>query len=86
MIELMVGSGLDEKTIYRQILDFNAFWFPQTYTTTAYYFAKQGVSWENVDAKEVMSAKFSSGQGAAAIAAKAGPLPGAVSGGTSCGA
>ncbi len=86
MIELMVGSGVDEKTIYKKILEFNSYWFSDTYLKTATYFARQGTSWKDVDAKEVMGAKYSSGQGAAAISKQVGSLPGKPAGGTSCGA
>lgn len=86
MIELMVSAGVDQNTIYRKVLDFNAFWFPDTYLTTATYFARQGTSWKDVDAKRVMGSEFSSGQGAAEIAKKVGALPWRTKSGSSCGA
>lgn len=86
MIELMVSANIDENTIYKTILAFNSYWFPDTYLTTATYFARQGVAWQDVDAKTVMGQAFSSGQGAADIAKKVGPLPGRPKSGTSCGA
>lgn len=86
MIELMVSAGVDQNTIYRKVLEFNAFWFPDTYLTTATYFARQGVSWKDVDAKRIMGAEFSSGQGAAEIAKKVGDLPWKTTSSSSCGA
>lgn len=84
-IEMMVAKGMPDGEIYKNVLKLNSFWFPSTYLTTATYFAKQGVAWDKVDAKEVLSAQYSSAQGAADIAKKVGPLPGS-SGGGSCGA
>ncbi len=86
MIELMVAQNVDEKTIYRKILEFNSYWFPDTYLTTATYFARQGTPWRDVDAKEIMGAAFSSGQGAKSIAQKVGPLPWRTKNSSSCGA
>ena len=54
--------------------------------TTATYFARQGISWDKVDAKEVLGAKYSSGQGAAEIAKKVNPLPYESKSGGGCGA
>lgn len=84
-IEMMVAKGMSDGEIYKNVLKLNTFWFPSTYLTTATYFANQGVSWDKVDAKEVLSAQYSSSQGAAEIAKKVGPLPGTTGGG-SCGA
>lgn len=86
MIELMVSNNIDENTIYKTLLSFNSYWFPDTYITTATYFARQGVAWNNVDAKEIMGQAYSSGQGAADIAKKVGPLPWKTNSGSSCGA
>ncbi len=86
MIELMVSNNVDEPTIYKTLLSFNSYWFPSTYITTATYFARQGIAWDSVDAKEVMGQAYSSGQGAADIAKKVGPLPWQTNSGSSCGA
>ena len=74
-IELMVSKGMSDEEIYKNVLKLNSFWFPDTYLTTAVYFQRQGKSWDKVDAKEVLGAKYSSGQGAADIVKKVGPLP-----------
>ncbi|KKU09903.1 MAG: hypothetical protein UX13_C0026G0019 [Candidatus Woesebacteria bacterium GW2011_GWB1_45_5] len=79
-IELMVSA------IYREVLKLNSFWFPDTYLVTAVYLDRGGTPWDKVDAKEVLGKKYSSGQGAADIAKKVGPLPGSDNGGGSCGA
>ena len=74
-IELMVSAGVPEKDIYNAVLALNSFWFSETYLTTATYFARQGIAWNDVDAKTVLGREYSSGQGAGAIARKVGPLP-----------
>ncbi|MEK7566031.1 MAG: hypothetical protein AAB506_03230, partial [Patescibacteria group bacterium] len=85
MIELMVSQNIDEGTIYKTLLAFNSYWFPDTYLTTATYFARQGTAWNSVDAKQIMGKDYSSGQGAADIAKKVGPLPWRTKSGSSCG-
>ncbi|MDO8503971.1 MAG: rhodanese-like domain-containing protein [bacterium] len=84
-IELLVSKGIPEADIYKYILGLNSFWFPDSYLTAATYFARQGVAWQDVDAKRVLGQEFSSAQGAADIAKKVGPLPYAGSAGGSCG-
>ena len=74
-IELMVSAGVPEKDIYNAVLALNSFWFSETYLTTATYFARQGIAWNDVDAKTVLGREYSSGQGAGMIAKKVGPLP-----------
>jgi len=86
VIELLVSAEIPEKEIYRLVLGFNSFWFPDTYLTTATYFARQGTTWDNIDAKEVLGEKYSSGRGAGDIAKKVGPLPYRPTQGGSCGA
>lgn len=85
-IELMVAQDISEKEIYKNLLALNSFWFPDTYLTIATYFARQGISWDGVDAKMVLGQDFSSGQGAGEIYAKVGPLPYGDQTGGSCGA
>ncbi len=84
-IEMMVAGGLPDEQIYKEVLRLNSFWFPDTYLTTAIFFDRQGTSWDKVDAKEVLGAKYSSAQGASDITKKVGPLPNNAAGG-SCGA
>ena len=84
-IEMMVAKNLPDDEIYRNVLKLNSFWFPGTYLTTAEYFATQGVSWDKVNAKEVLGAEYSSSSGAAQVAQKVNPVPG-IGGGSGCGA
>lgn len=74
-IELMVSAGIPENDIYRATLALNSYWFPDSYLTVATHFARQGILWNQVDAKMVLGATYSSGKGAADTAKKVGPLP-----------
>jgi hypothetical protein len=85
-IELLVSADVSEEEIYRYVLGLNSFWFPDNYLTIATYFARQGTSWDDVDAKMVLGQDFSSAQGAGEISAKVGPLPYGGQAGGSCGA
>lgn len=86
VIELLVSANIPDAEIYRYVLGFNSFWFPDSYLATATYFARQGVSWEKVDAKEVLSEKYSSSKGAGELSKKVGQLPYRPTSGGSCGA
>ena len=85
-IELLVDAGYSDEEIYKEVLKLNTFWFPDTYLTTAVYYQRKGISWDKVDAKEVLGADFSSGQGASKISKEVGPLPFNEVIGGSCGA
>ncbi len=85
-IELMVKKGLPDEEIYRNVLKLNSFWFPSHYLTLATYFARQGVSWDKVDAKLALGQEFSSGKAASTLNQKVGPLPFETKFGGSCGA
>lgn len=63
LLELMVAQGVSETDMYRIALAVNAYWFPDTYLTIAKYMETKGVSWEQVDPKEVLGANFSSASG-----------------------
>ena len=64
LLALGAAQGLNEKELYREALAFNAFWFPNNYVHTALYFkAVRNIQWQDVDAREVMSADFSSASG-----------------------
>ena len=86
-IELAVYSGLSEEQIYKDLLAFNSFWFPQTYVEMAVYFQKQqNLDWDKVDAKTALSYDYSSAAGAAKISKQVQNVPGLQSQGGSCGA
>ena len=84
-IEWAVYNGLSEKQIYKDLLAFNSFWFPQTYVEIAAYFDKQGIQWKDVDAKVSLSKDYSSAQGAARIKQAVQSVPGIQSSAGGCG-
>lgn len=64
IIELEVAQGQSDEEIYKNVLAFNSFWFPQNYLETALYFKEiRGQDWETVDPKMILSADYSSGSG-----------------------
>ncbi len=87
LIELMAAQGFEEEEIYEAALAFNSYWFTQTYVDLAYYFEKEkGISWADVDAREVLGSRYSSAQGYRQIKQAMEPVPGQRSSGASCGA
>lgn len=63
LLELMAAQGATEQQMYTTALAVNAYWFPDTYTAIAKYFAKRGVAWAQIDPKEALSSTYSSAQG-----------------------
>jgi len=63
LAELMASQGATEDEIFLAVKAFNAFWFPQQYSVLATHFARQGKSWDKIDARELVSAQFSSSKG-----------------------
>ncbi len=85
-IEWAIYNGLPENQIYKDLLAFNSFWFPQNYVDMAVYFDKAGTKWANVDAKAALGRENSSAQGAARIRQSVQNVPGIQSQGGGCGA
>lgn len=85
-IELMVYKEIPDEEIYKNILKLNSFWFPQNYLMVATYFARQGTSWDRVDAKLALGSEYSSAQAASELFKKVGTLPYGGQFGGSCGA
>jgi len=86
LIELLVSAEVDDATIYRKVLGVNSIWFSQNYLAVATYFARQGTPWNQVDAKMVLGADYSSAKGAGEIMKKVGPLPNQPKSAGGCGA
>lgn len=64
VLELMAAQDASIDEMFKAAKYFNAFWFPQNYLDLATYFkAKEGKDFKDVDAKTLVSAEFSSGQG-----------------------
>lgn len=87
LIELMVSQGFSKDEIYKTVLAFNSYWFPQTYLDIAYHFAKNNRDYKNVPAQEILSKTFSSASGYQALKRQIGEIEWpALKGGGSCGA
>ncbi len=64
VLQLMAASGASEDQMYEAAKYFNAFWFPQSYYDLALYFrATKGLSFDQIDAKELLSKDYSSVSG-----------------------
>ncbi len=87
LLELMELQGLSEDEMYRAALAFNSYWFTNTYTDLAYYFASQeGIPWSDVDPRVALGKNYSSSTGYQGVKALIGDIPGSRSQGGSCGA
>jgi len=90
LIELGVSQGLSDHEIYKTVLAFNSFWFPQNYVETALYLKKtKNLDWKNVDPQLILSKDYSSITGwmtnVDALAQKIPGLLPTTNGGSSCG-
>jgi len=87
LIELMVSQGKSKEEIYKTVLAFNSYWFPQTYLDVAYHFTKAGRDYAKVPASQILSKTFSSAMGYQAIRREVGQIAWpALKGAGSCGA
>lgn len=84
-IEWAVYNGLPENQIYKDLLAFNSFWFPQNYVEMAVYLDTQGTEWKDVNPQLALSRDYSSAQGAARIKQSIQNIPGLQSQGGGCG-
>lgn len=85
-IQLAVKEDLSEEQIYKDLLAFNSYWFPQNYIEMAVYFDKNGTKWNAVDAKLALSKDYSSATGAQRIKQSIEGVEGVQSKGGGCGA
>ncbi len=61
IIELGVTQELSDDEVYKTVLAFNAYWFPQNYAETALYFQKvKNQEWKKIDPKVILSKDYSS--------------------------
>lgn len=86
LLQLMAKNGSDEQQMYDIALKVNSIWFPQTYIDLATYFKEQGTDWDQVDAKTVLSAEYSSAQGYQQTLQQIKSVPNTQQGGGGCGA
>lgn len=83
LLELMAAQGVTEDEIYRAALAVNSYWFPDTYLAIAKLFEKRGITWKDVNPREVLGADYSSAQGSQKVLREIEPEP--FRGGGSCG-
>lgn len=88
LIEVMVSQNFSKEDVYKTVLAFNTYWFPQTYLDIAYHFEKNERDYSKVSPKELLSKTFSSAAGYEVIRENVGQLPWPIleSGGGSCSA
>lgn len=67
LTQLMVSQGFSKEEIYKTVLSFNSYWFPQTYLDIAYHFKKNGRDFASVSPAEILSKTFSSAFGYQAL-------------------
>ncbi len=68
VLQLMASSGASEKQMYDAGKYFNAYWFPGNYYDLALYFKnKEGQSYQDIDAKTLLSKEYSSASGAQSV-------------------
>lgn len=87
IIELLVSQGKGKNEIYKTLLAFNSYWFPQTYLDIAYHFQKNGMNYSDADPSKILSKTFSSAMGYQTVKRQTGEInwP-ALQGAGSCGA
>jgi len=89
LTQIAAASGASTEDIFSALEGFNSFWYPDRYYVLAVHFDQQGQAWEDVDARLVLGAEYSSLSGwkrvAAALQSQGlpGKLPGQAGG---CGA
>ena len=76
LLELLASQGASEDKLYDAALIFNGYAFSDTYVVLDAYFTQAGVPWAEANPEAILSARFSSGQGAQEIAAVVGNIPG----------
>lgn len=87
LVQLMVSQNKGKDEIYKTVLAFNSYWFPQTYLDIAYHFAKNGRDYKKVLPQEILSKTFSSIMGYQALKRQIGNIPWPfLQGAGSCGA
>lgn len=74
LVELMVNQGFTTEEIYKTILAFNSYWFPQTYLDIAYYLEKDGKDYTKVSPQEILAKNYSSAAGYRDIKGKIEPV------------
>lgn len=86
LAEWMAYQNASGEEIYGALLAANSYWFPQAYVETAAYLEYQNVSWESLEARELLSANYSSYSGYQTTKRKLEDFPPVLLAGSGCGA
>ncbi len=64
LMQLMSAQGFSEKEMYETFVQFNSFWFPETYIKNALYFQiTEGLEWKDVSKELIAGKEYSTLQG-----------------------
>ncbi len=64
LVQLMASQDFSEKEIFETFIQFNSFWFPETYIKNALYFKiTENIDWSEVDKALVAGKEYSTLQG-----------------------
>lgn len=74
LLELMASQDIGEDKMYIVALQVNSYWFSDTYLAIAKYFALRGVSWKEINPKEILGSLYSSATGYQQILAEIEPI------------
>ncbi len=65
LVELMASQNFTKQEMFDTFVEFNSFWFPQTYVKNALYFKlAKGQNWDKVDKELIAGKEYSSLSGA----------------------
>jgi len=61
LVQLMASQGFSKNEIFKTFVQFNSFWFPETYIKDALYFKiTKGQNWDDVNKEVIAGADYSS--------------------------
>lgn len=63
LIEFLVYNGISREEIFKTLLVFNSYWFPDQYLDVAVFVENQGQSWRQINFTEIMGYSYSSLEG-----------------------
>jgi len=82
LLEMLAVNGATEEEMYKEALQMNVYWFPDTYRAIAQFMKeRRGQQWREVDPKVILSQHFSSASGYQGVLAELNTRPAA---GSSC--
>ena len=63
LIEFLVYKGITRDEIFKILLTFNSYWFPDQYLDVAVFLEKQGQIWTQINSTKIMGYSYSSLEG-----------------------